>query len=112
MSERAPNAMFPLNLFGVILNADGSWTGDRHYLADFLERLTYSPQWSREETFLAAAAWAVLWAVNKDDPMSPVWIPKRAWKAAAPNVSKKLQIAKSKKKRVVSRAKATAAKGK
>lgn len=41
-----------------------------------------------------------------------VWIPKRAWKAAAPNVSQRLKIAKSKKKRVVSRAKATAAKGK
>ena len=40
------------------------------------------------------------------------WLPKRSWTRAAPNVSKKLQIAKSKKKRVVSRAKATATKGK
>lgn len=39
-----------------------------------------------------------------------VWLPKRAWKSAAPNVSKRLQIAKSKKKRVVSPKKARAAK--
>ena len=41
-----------------------------------------------------------------------VWLPKSAWTRAAPNVSLKLKIASSKKKRVVSRAKATAAKGK
>lgn len=41
-----------------------------------------------------------------------IWLPKRAWTRAAPNVSQRLKIAGSKKRRVVSRAKATAAKGK
>lgn len=41
-----------------------------------------------------------------------IWLPKSAWTRAAPNVSLKQKIAGSKRKRVVSRAKATAAKGK
>lgn len=44
--------------------------------------------------------------------MTRVWLPKSAWTRAVPNVSLKLKIAGSKKKRVVSRAKATATKGK
>lgn len=40
-----------------------------------------------------------------------IWLPKSAWKSAGPSsVSKRLQIAKSKKKRVVSPKKARAAK--
>lgn len=41
-----------------------------------------------------------------------VWLPKSAWARAAPNVSLKQKIAKSKRRRVVSRAKAQATKGK